>query len=201
MLLKRRPPALHSQPITTVSGFSHLDRKAVAMLRWLGANEVNYVLVGPIAEAIRSGTGGSGPVTIVPAPFHRNYERLARALWAAHGRLRVDGEPGTVPFKMDAEKLGSSERWTLRCGIYDLDVEGRPADDSRYQELLYEAANFSLAPDLNVEVASPDDLEHYAHIRRTGSVPEIRITRNAPALGAPPRTAGAPEQKPAKHES
>jgi hypothetical protein len=187
LLRNRRPPALHSQPITTVSSYSHLDRKAIAMLRWLNANRVNYVLVGPIAEAIRSGSGGLGPVAIVAAPFVRNYERLSRALWAGHARLRLDGEPGTVPFKMDAEKLSSNERWTLRSGIYDLDIEGRPAQDSRYQELVYEAGTFHLAPDLAVDVASPEDLEQYAHIRRTGSVPEIRITRTAPTRNAEQR--------------
>ena len=147
------------------------------MLRWLNANRVNYVLVGPIAEAIRTGAGGVAPVAIVAAPYVRNYERLTRALWTAHARQRVDGEPGTVPFKMDVEKLSSKERWTLRCGIYDLDIEGRPAEDSRYQELLYEAGTYHLAPDLAVDVASPEDIEHYAHIRRTGSEPEIKITR------------------------
>jgi hypothetical protein len=185
MLLRRRPPALQSQSITTVSDFQHIDRKAVAMLRWLVANDISFVLVGPIAEAIRSGNGGTGPITIVPAPFQRNYARLCRALWTARARLRMDGEPATVPLKLEADALGREQRWTLRCGAHDLDVEGRPAGDSRYQELLYEAGKFDLAADLSVEVAAPEDLEHYAQIRRTGSAPEIRITRNVPERRAP----------------
>jgi hypothetical protein len=28
-----------------------------------------------------------------------------------------------------------------------------------------------------VDVASPEDIEHYAHVRRTGTAPELRITR------------------------
>jgi hypothetical protein len=28
-------------------------------------------------------------------------------------------------------------------------------------------------------VASPEHIEHYSHVRRTGLSPEIRITRNA----------------------
>jgi hypothetical protein len=180
MLLRRRTPALQGQSITTVSEFQHIDRKAVAMLRWLLANDVSFVLVGPIGEAIRSGNGGTGPVAIVLAPFQRNYDRLCRALWTARARLRMDGEPATVPLKLEADALGREQRWTLRCGVHDLDVEGRPAGESRYQELLYEATKFDLAQDLSVEVAAPEDLEHYAQIRRTGSAPEIRITRNVP---------------------
>ena len=80
---------------------------------------------------------------------------------------------------MNAEKLGSPQRWMLRCGVHDLDIEGRAAGLPRYQELLYEAGSFELEPGLKVEVASPEDLEHYEHVKRTGFSPEIRITRQA----------------------
>jgi hypothetical protein len=117
----------------------------------------------------------------VPAPFGRNFERLARALWSAHARLRVETETETVPFKMTEEKLMRGQRWTLQCGEHSIDIEGRPDDASRYQELLYEAVRVELAPDLSVEVASPEDVEHYAHLERTGHAPEIRIVRTSPA--------------------
>jgi hypothetical protein len=152
-------------------------------VRWLNANRVDYVLVGALAEAIRGGGGSRGPVTIVPAPYRRNFERLSRALWAAHARLRVedgeDGEPETMPFKITAEKLARGHRWTFRCGIYDLDIEGRPDGAPGYQELLYEAGRFEVADGVAVEVAAPEDIERYAHIRRTGLAPEIRITRSS----------------------
>lgn len=179
MLLRNRPPALESQPVTTEKGYEHLDRKAVAMLRWLQANSVEFVLVGAVAEAIRGGAGAPGPVAIVPAPYGRNFERLSRALWSAHARLRIDGEAGSVPFKINEEKLTRGQRWSLRCGIYDLDIEGDPPHTPRYQELLYEAVRFEIGPDLSVEVASPEDVEHYAHVNRTGTAPEIRISRNS----------------------
>ena len=86
-----------------------------------------------------------------------------------------------MPVKLTAEKLVRGQRWTLRCGAHDLDIEGRAAGSPSYQELLYEAARFELAGDLSVEVASPEDIEHYAHVRRTGLSPEIRITRNPSA--------------------
>jgi hypothetical protein len=79
--------------------------------------------------------------------------------------------------KLSAEKLVRAERWTLRCGSHDLDIEGRPAGVPRYQELLYEAARTSVAEDVMVEVAAPEDIEHYDHVRRTGASPEITVTR------------------------
>ncbi len=183
MLLRHRPPALGSQPVTTAKNFAHLDPKAVGVLRWLKANGVEFVLVGPVAQAVRGETRPSGPVAIVPAPYARNFERLSRALWRAHVRLRVDteteAEAEAVPFKVTEEKLMRGQRFAFRCGEHDLDIEGRPDGAPQYQELLYEAGRVELAPDLTVDVASPEDVEHYAHLQRTGSPPEIRITRNA----------------------
>ena len=46
---------------------------------------------GPVAEALRGRTAAHGPVSIVPAPYRRNLERLARALDGAHATIRIDG--------------------------------------------------------------------------------------------------------------
>src|SRR5205823_2400356 len=123
-------PRIDSRPAEPAKGLEHLDYKAIAVVRWLNANRIDYVLVGPVAEAIRGRAGAHGPVAIVPAPYGRNFERLERALWAGHARLRVDGaaegDGGTVPAKLTAEKLVRGQRWTLRCGAHDLDIEGRP---------------------------------------------------------------------------
>jgi hypothetical protein len=43
--------------------------------------------------------------------------------------------------------------------------------------LLYEATRVRVANGVTVEVASPEDLELYSHMRRTGVAPEFRITR------------------------
>ena len=58
-------------------------------------------------------------------------------------------------------------------------MEGQPSGSPVYQELLYEAAATSWPPASSVDVASPEDIEHYAHVRRTGTPPEMRITRAA----------------------
>ena len=183
MLLRNRAPGIDSRPATTTKGYEHLAATSISVLRWLNANKVEYVLVGPVARAIRGDTSASGPVSIVPAPYGRNLERLARALWSAHARLRIDDDPAgpgraeTLPIKLSADKLVRAERWLLRCGEHDLDIEGRPESAPRYQELLYEAARFEIAPEVSAEVGAPEDIEHYDHVRRTGKAPELKVSR------------------------
>jgi hypothetical protein len=186
MLLRHRVPRLESQPVAASKGFEHLDERWIAVLRWLQANRVEFVLVGYVARAIRGDTNARGPVAIVPAPYGRNLERLARALLSAHAKLRIDGAADpesaaaeTMQVKITAEKLVRGQRWALRCGSHDLDIEARPAGVPGYQELLYEAVRFELAPAVTVEVASPEDIELYDHVRRTGISPEFRVVRNS----------------------
>ena len=184
MLLRRRPPKLDTNPPPAGQGFEHLAGESIAVLRWLKANQVEFVLVGPMASAIRAGAGESSPVAIVPAPYRRNYERLRRALTAARARPRGEGvgKPNreTRPAKITFDGDAGSQQWILGTGPHHLDVEGRPSGTPGYQELLYEAGRFELAAGLSVDVASPEDVEHYDHVRRTGAAPEMRITRGTP---------------------
>lgn len=201
MLLKHRTPEIDTAPVHLRQGLEHLDKSWIEVLRWLNALKLDYVVVGPVAHAIRGDVSARGPVAIVPAPYGRNFDRLASGLVAQHAGLRSDRgatERGaTVPVKLTADKLARGRRWMLRFGGYDLDVEGAgkrgaerawseetpPASVNApgYQELLYEAGRFQLAEGLSVEVASPEDLEHFSHVRRTGSAPEFRVMRTSPA--------------------
>lgn len=199
MLLRHRPPGIDSRIAELREGLDHLEQPAVAVLRWLNANKVDYVVVGPVARAIRGDRDTRGPVAIVPAPYGRNWERLCAALVGGHAGLRTEaagiGGPAQVtqmPVKLTAEKLARGRRWLLRCEGHDLDIEaaGSHREDARahsydigprYQELLYESGRFEIAAELSVEVASPEDLELYSHVRRTGAAPEFRITRKTPA--------------------
>lgn len=207
MLLKRTPPRIELRAANTPEGLEHLRSHWVAFVRWLQANKVEYVLIGAVAEAVRGNGRAEGPVTIVPAPYGRNLERLARALGAEHARQRLETGEGAgadpVPVKLTAEKLTEETRFTLRLGAHDLDIEGgvRAAGDTpgmpSYQELLYEAARFELEPGVTVEVASLEDTEHFSHLRRTGTAPEIKITRHVRAPGEAPEqdeAAGASEK-------
>jgi hypothetical protein len=239
MLLKHRSPGIDAKSVQPRAGLEHLDRKSIAVLRWLNASHVDYVVVGPVAHAIRGDQAARGPVAIVPAPYSRNWDRLTRALVAEHAGLRSDrGLPGSgergdaVSVKLTPDKLARGRRWMLRFGEFDLDIEGsgtraagarstgsgRPAEEGthparapRYQELLYEANRFEVADGVIVEVASPEDLEHFSHVRRTGTAPEFRVTRNATVENAsespadpvtePETGAGRPESEAAQPEA
>jgi len=212
MLLKHRPPGIESKSAKLRDGLEHLSQNSVAVLRWLNANKVDYVVVGPVARAIRGDADTTGPVAIVLAPYARNFERLCTALVAEHAGLRTDRagsgvgvgstpRSGAVAVKLTADKLARGRRWMLHFGDYGLDIEGpgsrgetrhedvpaggqggdAPDGAPRYQELLYEAGRFELADGLSVEVASPEDLEHFSHVRRTGAAPEFKVTRSAQA--------------------
>ena len=191
MLLRRRTSRISTKPIDPSKGFEHLDQSALALLRWLKDNQVEYVLVGAVAEAVRGRGGAKGVLTIVPAPYRRNLARLATALTDAGAHVRVDGvgpggTPDTSQINISADKLARGQRWTLSCGAHDIDIQssggtGPKAADRApsYQELLYEAARFEPTAGVTVEVAAPEDIEHFAHLRRTGRAPEMRISRQA----------------------
>ncbi len=196
-----RVPRIEHKSVNSRPGLEHLRSEWIAIARWLNANKVEYVMIGAVAEAIRGNARARGPVAIVPAPYRRNLERLARALSAEHARERIDMDSDAVgadpvPVKLTGQKLMERTHWTLRCGAQDIDVECgvRAAGDERgipsYQELLYEAGRFELDVGVSVEVASPEDIQHFAHLRRTGVAPEIRITKQVRPPDQPPEPDG-----------
>ena len=178
MLVRRHRPQLQDQPTEPLPEFANLDARTIAMLAWLRAGRVEFVLLGPVAAAIRGASAPRGPVAIVPAPYRRNFERMAGLLAGEEVRGRVDdaSAPG-APFRLNADQLARGQLRTLRVGLHELDIEGSAAGMPSYQELLYEAQRFDVARGLTVEVASSEDIERYDHLRRTGMAPEIRITR------------------------
>ena len=185
MLLRNRPPKIDAAAPANRPNppFEHVPSDAVAVLRWLNAHRVDFVVVGPVARSVRGAGAVTGPVSVVPAPYGRNLDRLARALGSVKAVERIDSDPtgpgrdATAAVRIAADQLVRTQRWTLRCGEHDLDIEGRSADAPRYQELLYESVRVTLADDVSVEIASPEDIEHYDHVRRTGRAPEMTVRR------------------------
>ncbi len=146
MLLRNRAPSIESAAVAPAEGYEHVGASSIAIMRWLVANGVDYILVGPVARAVRGDAAARGPVAIVPAPYGRNLDRLAHALESANARERTHGEligaaraPGAQQLRLTGSMLIRPERWSLRCGDHELDIEGRPAGSPSYQELLYEA--------------------------------------------------------------
>jgi hypothetical protein len=181
MLLRHRPIGLETTPARSPGGIANMKDEWIAVLRWLHGNHVEFVLVGAAAAVARGDVRARGPVAIVPAPYSRNLDRLSKALWSAHARLRVGGEVDTVPVKITPDKLSREARLSVRCGIHDLDIESLPSGGPGYQELLYEANRTAIEPGLEIEVAGIEDLERFGYARRPGKTAEIRITRASPA--------------------
>ena len=195
MGIRHRAVTIDRLQATSVEGLEHLPPGSADVLRWLVANRVEFVLVGAVARAIRGEGQAAGPVAIVPAPYRRNIDRLVRACAAAHARGRAGSGPlegagaETVPVRLKAATLLDAGRWRLRVGGHDLDIEGRPRDAPVYQELLYEAERITLAPQLELEVASIEGIAVYDHIARTGVMPEIRVIRRMTATDGSPGVA------------
>jgi hypothetical protein len=206
-----RVPRIEHRSVTSRPGLEHLRSEWIAIIRWLLENKVQYVLIGDVAEAIRGNAHARGPVAIAPAPYRRNLERLARALVAEHARERIDAGNAAgadpVPVKLTAQKLAERTRWTLRCGSQDIDVElgvragGGERGVPTYQELLYEAGKTELDEGVSVEVASLEHIQHFAHLRRTGVNPEIRITKQPRPPEKPPEPDGSEAVEPGERES
>jgi hypothetical protein len=192
MLLRNRISEIDSAPVAPARGYEHLPAASIAVLRWLNANGVDYVLVGPMGRAVRGDSSNTGPAAVVPAPYGRNLDRLASALNSAQARRRpveailgIESQINANPHvKLAADELIGAGCLMLRCGTHDLDIEGRPDGVPSYQELLFEAVSFELAAGVSAEVASPEDIELYDHIRRTGVAPELVVTRTGPPATA-----------------
>jgi hypothetical protein len=65
-----------------------------------------------------------------------------------------------------------------RFGPDRFEVVLRPEGAPAYEEVIYEATRFAIAADVQVEVAAPEDIELYDHVRRTGALPQMKLTRN-----------------------
>src|SRR5487761_1626006 len=92
MLLRNRAPSIDSTAVIAADGYEHVAASSIAVMHWLSASGVDYVLVGPVARAIRGDASSRGPVAIVPAPYGRNLDRLVHALSSVNARERTHGE-------------------------------------------------------------------------------------------------------------
>jgi hypothetical protein len=135
--------------------FEHLDDEALGLLRALAFHRVDHIVVGAVAAAVH-GDEVHGPLAIVPAPYARNYSKLAAALRALRVSLRVEGEEEGLAFLPTPEAL-RLRRTSLRCEDGDLDVVPDPPGTT-YGELLADAKREELEPGLHVDVAAASEL-------------------------------------------
>lgn len=123
--------------------FADLEDEPLALLRALAAFHVDHVVVGSLADAVH-GRKAFGPLAVVPAPYARNYDKLAGALRALGAAPA--GETAAPP----ARQL-RGRRLALACADGDLDVRG----DLDFASLHEDARREELEPGLDVLVVPP----------------------------------------------
>lgn len=137
-----------------------LDPTLLATLQALEAQDVEFVLVGEVAEAIYADGGFVSGVAIVPGAYSRNVDRLCNALVEIGAELDGTG-PARGPDLRQVD-LRALAPCTFQTTLADIDVDFEPHGTRGYRDLFDDAARIELAPGVNPLVASPGDLERIA---------------------------------------
>jgi hypothetical protein len=144
-----------------------LDPTLLATLQTLEAQDVEFVLVGEVAEAIYNNGGFVSGVAIVPGAYSRNVDRLCSALLELGAELSP--EAGLLDLRhADLRELAPCTFMTSRA---DIDVDFEPQNTRGYRDLFDDASRIGLAPGVNPLVASSADLARIARDTTTPSVP------------------------------
>jgi hypothetical protein len=136
-----------------------LDPSLLETLRTLQQHDVEFVLVGDVAEAIHNNGGFVSGVAIVPGAYGRNVERLNTALQAMDAELGIAGTPASTDVdyrRCDLRELAPCSfitRWV------DVDLNFEPLGTNGYRDLFDEAKHTELAAGIRPLVADRCDLE------------------------------------------
>jgi hypothetical protein len=140
-----------------------LDPTLLATLQTLESKEVEYVLVGDVAEAIHNNGGFVSGVAIVPGAYSRNVDRLCAAL------VELDAAPAgggaaTDPYGLDVRRTDLRELspCTFETSRADIDIDFEPHGTRGYRDLFDDASRIQLAPGVSPLVAAPADLARIA---------------------------------------
>lgn len=106
-----------------------------AILRVLDEHDVRYVLIGGLAATLHGSPHVTTDVDIAPDPAPDNLERLAAVLRELDARIRVEGEPGGVPFDRSREFLERASLLNLTTRFGDLDLAFEPSGTDGYEDL------------------------------------------------------------------
>ena len=136
-----------------------LDPLLLTTLATLQRHDVQFVLVGDVAEAIYNRGGFVSGIAIVPASYGRNVERLIAALQALDGELGIAGTPADASVDWRRTDLRDLAPCSFMTSGADIDVNFQPAGTRGYQDLFDYASQIDLAPGVAPLVASPEDLE------------------------------------------
>lgn len=140
-----------------------LDPALLVTLRTLEEHDVEFVLVGDIAEAIYNDGGFVSGVAIVPGSYSRNVDRLCAALLSLNAELGIAGKPDDRQLDL---RRGADLRELAPCSLMtmhaDIDLDFEPHGTRGYRDLFDDAARVQLAPGVNPLVVSTTDLDRIA---------------------------------------
>ena len=136
-----------------------LDPLLLETLRTLQLHDVEFVLVGDVAEAVYNNGGFVSGVAIVPGAYGRNVERLNGALQAMDAELGIAGTPAATPVDYRRRDLRELAPCSFLTRYVDIDLSFEPLGTRGYRDLFDEARHIELAPSVNPLVAAPEDLE------------------------------------------
>jgi hypothetical protein len=128
-----------------------------ALLEVLHRHEVQYVLIGGLAAALRGSATPTFDVDITPAADAANLARLSAALTELDARIRVDGIPEGLAFSHDVASLGQITTLNLVTRFGDLDIAFEPAGVADYSQWQTHATLVTVLG-VPVQVASLDDI-------------------------------------------
>jgi hypothetical protein len=139
-----------------------LDPTLLATLQTLEAQDVEFVLVGDVAQAIYDNGGFVSGVAIVPGAYSRNVDRLCAALILLDAELGIAGKVDERPLDLRRADLRELAPCSFMTSKADVDVDFEPHGTRGYRDLFDDATRIALAPGVNPLVASAADLARIA---------------------------------------
>lgn len=151
------------------------------MLEILVKHEVEFILIGGVAQYLHGGPFPTVDVDVVPNLQTSNLDRLAEAITELEARLRDAKEPKGLPISLNGKTLKKALpefrflRLMTKYGYLDLLYE--PAGTEGFQDLNRSAVKKRFGPAVEVSVASLADV-----IRSKQAVGRARDLEQLPTL-------------------
>ncbi len=134
------------------------DDHVVAICEVLIDHGVEFVIIGGVAARLHDTGHATVDIDICPSSREANLSKLAAALRELGARLRVEGDPGGVPFDPHPDALRQVTMMTLITDHGPLDLCFAPAGFPEGYDILSEHASSIVVNAVELPVASLDDV-------------------------------------------